>query len=431
VQSGVHDEICVHGGNLMHPVPRPSIVDERQNAIDAFMHGHVVDRDPQNQHAGAGRVRTSRWATRTVWGRRFIILVLSHRRRRYYRVDRSLDDTRLDHNGAQFGMPIDPERCVRSRATRSAVASTMMVAVKPRVSIGLPVYNGDRFLGEAIESVLAQTFCDFELLISDNGSTDSTSAISSRYAAQDARIRHLRQDTNQGASWNFNHVFEQSSGEFFVWLAHDDVWHPDFLRSGVDSFDADPSVVLAFSNVTLIDEQSEPIGVKEFDMRTDSVIVSQRFRDVLMAWHDCLPVFGLIRSDALRRTKLIRPYASGDHLLLGELSLRGTFAIDRETLFRSRRHAAQSIQTFSIWVDHHAYTRWFEQADRRGTNYPQWRLLRELIVMVGRGEIGLTDRLRSFGAVARWSVRYRSLLRKDLVLAWRARRQSRMSGPAE
>ena len=294
--------------------------------------------------------------------------------------------------------------------------------MSPRVSVGLPVYNGERFLGEAARSVLAQTFSDWELLISDNGSTDATVEICRQLADEDPRVRYIRHDTNRGASWNFNHVVDESIGDLFVWLAHDDSWEPGFLQTCVDQFDADPTVVLAFSDVVFVDEDSQEIGSKDFPMRTMSESVSKRFRDVLMVWHDCLPVFGVIDADVLRRTAKIRPYAASDHLLLAELSLLGKFAIAPEPLFRSRRHASQSIQTYNIWTDHHAYTRWFESADGRTTTYPQWRQLGVLVAAVARAPIGLVDRVGCLLAIGRWSIRYRTLLYKDLRIGWSRRR---------
>jgi len=301
--------------------------------------------------------------------------------------------------------------------------------VSPKVSIGVPVYNGERYLAEAVESALAQTFGDFELLISDNGSTDGTAAIARDLAARDPRIRYLRHEENRGAAWNFNHLVEEATGEYFVWLAHDDAWEPEFLERCVRALDEDPSTVLAFSSVAYIDEAAQPNGARDIRMRTDSANVAHRLWDVLMVWHDCLPVFGVIRTDVLRRTALIRPYASGDHLLLAELAVAGKYALDPDRLFRSRLHAGQSIQTYSIWVDHHAYTRWFEQRSHgRPSKYPQWRLLGALLAIVWRAPMRARDRVGCYLAVGRWSIRYRSLLRKDLTRAWFGR--PRTSGAA-
>ena len=96
----------------------------------------------------------------------------------------------------------------------------------PRVSIGLPVYNGDNYLAETLDSILAQTFTDFELIISDNGSTDRTEAICRRYAAQDHRVRYVRNPSNLGAARNYKRAFELARGEYFKWNGHDDPLAP-------------------------------------------------------------------------------------------------------------------------------------------------------------------------------------------------------------
>src|SRR5512139_3267591 len=115
---------------------------------------------------------------------------------------------------------------------------------KPRVSIGVPVYNGENFLKDALDSLLAQTFKDFEIVIADNVSTDQTEEICRSYAAKDARIRYYRNETNIGAGPNHNRVFELSRGEYFKWVCHDDMCAPEFLERCIEVLDRDPSVVL-------------------------------------------------------------------------------------------------------------------------------------------------------------------------------------------
>src|SRR6185295_20414870 len=101
----------------------------------------------------------------------------------------------------------------------------------PRVSIGLPVFNGEQLLRQAVDSLLAQTFSDFELVISDNGSTDGTEAICREYAARDSRIRYLREPENRGGSWNFSRLPPLARGEYFRWSCHDDICEPTHLRT--------------------------------------------------------------------------------------------------------------------------------------------------------------------------------------------------------
>ena len=122
-----------------------------------------------------------------------------------------------------------------------------MVIKKPRVSIGLPVYNGEAHIEEAISSILAQSYRDFELVISDNGSKDKTQQICSEYAKRDRRIFYYRFEKNIGAARNFNRVFDLSSGEFFKWAASDDVIAPEYLSKCLSVLEQNPSVVLVHS----------------------------------------------------------------------------------------------------------------------------------------------------------------------------------------
>ena len=115
-------------------------------------------------------------------------------------------------------------------------------------------------MGEAIESILAQTYTDFELLISDNASGDGTEEICREFAAQDSRIRYFRHPQNRGASWNFNQTVEHSIGEYFKWLAHDDTMGPCYLARAVEVLDQDPTLVLCHSKTGIIDSHGELVG---------------------------------------------------------------------------------------------------------------------------------------------------------------------------
>jgi glycosyltransferase involved in cell wall biosynthesis len=291
--------------------------------------------------------------------------------------------------------------------------------MKPVASIAIPVYNGENYLERAIQSVLSQTFQDFEIILSDNGSTDKTQEICERYASQDARIKYFRHQVNQGATWNFNFAFGKAAGDYFNWLAHDDELAPDYLEKCVSLLEADRDAVLCFSKVQIIDENSRPVDVFDVELRTDSKNTSHRFYDLLMVWHDCLPIFGLIRSSALRKTPLIGTYGLGDAILLARLGLLGPFIKIPAVLFRSRRHALQSNKQFNIWVDHHAYDRWFVNRPQQRFYLPQWEALLDLVSMVRTGRMGVADRSLGYLVVLRWAVRYRKLLVKDWTFSIR------------
>ena len=133
---------------------------------------------------------------------------------------------------------------------------------RPRISVGLPVYNGQNFLAAAIESVLAQTYRDFLLVISDNASTDATQRICEEFASRDPRVDYHRAQTNRGIVWNFNEVFRLSRTEYFMWFAHDDALAPQYLERCLEVLDRDPSVVSCFSSCRDIDGTGTTIGVR-------------------------------------------------------------------------------------------------------------------------------------------------------------------------
>ena len=197
-----------------------------------------------------------------------------------------------------------------------------MVNRKPLVSIGMPVYNGEDSLRCALESLLAQDYENFELIISDNHSTDSTQEICLDYMAKDKRIRYFRNEMNVGAINNFNKVFEISQGEYFMWHAHDDLREPNYISSCLERMEKNPSVILCCSS-TLLNEDGNLRELKE-DFSTVGMSPNRRFRKII--WNNsCSSTYGLIRSSVLRKTELFRNTVSSDNLLLADLSLLGEF----------------------------------------------------------------------------------------------------------
>jgi len=207
----------------------------------------------------------------------------------------------------------------------------------PTVSIGLPVRDGAAFVAEAIESILAQTFADFELIISDNASTDATPEICARYAAADRRIRFYRQAENVGAARNFNLVVQRSRGRYFKWAAHDDLIRPSYLERCVAALDAHPDAVLCQSVVEITDGRSLLEVYDHTAFGTSCARQADRLSARLRA-RRCTEVFGLIRRDALLGTALIADHVGADRTLLVELALRGRFVGVPEALFINRDH---------------------------------------------------------------------------------------------
>jgi glycosyltransferase involved in cell wall biosynthesis len=210
---------------------------------------------------------------------------------------------------------------------------------RPRVSIGLPVYNGEKYLSIAIESILGQTFTDFELIICDNASTDRTEEISRYFAEKDARVKYFRNQSNLGAGPNFGKALKLGCGEYFKWAAHDDVLAPTFLERCVAELDSDPTAVLAHGSVDIIDEHGHTIATYDSNLLdAGSHRASTRFGSVVLNDHKCIDVFGLIRRSQLVSTAGHESFPGSDRVLLAELSLQGKFIYLAEPLLQNREH---------------------------------------------------------------------------------------------
>lgn len=251
----------------------------------------------------------------------------------------------------------------------------MSLSAGPPVSIGLPVYNGERFLACALDSILAQTHEGFELVISDNASSDATEEICRHYAAGDERIRYVRQEENLGAGANFNLVFELARGRYFRWASHDDLVEPTNLERCLAAFEDGPEdLVLVYPKTAIIDEAGAVVEQYEDGIDLFEPRAAARVAHLVSRLRLCNPVFGLIRSDAFARTRRLGSYLGADQVLLLELALLGRFREVPEVLFRRRLHSARSAVA-SRRPD--ARARWFDSRASGRFYFPRWRLLWE------------------------------------------------------
>lgn len=297
----------------------------------------------------------------------------------------------------------------------------------PLISIGLAVYNGEKYLREAVDSILAQTFSDFELVISDNASTDSTAAICQEYSARDSRIRYHRNPTNIGGANNENLTFRLSRGKYFRWAAHDDLMAPTLLERCIEVMESDPSAVLCHTGVVTIDDDGLEIGRFYRNGAASSDPVA-RFRAMAMSFNALEETYGLMRSDVLRRTRLLLNYTDSDRAFMAEMALRGRFRHVAEPLFYKRLHAGNE------YVDWRTRMAWFDPqlADRGSIVFPHWLQFADYFVTVARSSAPTSTRLKCWSIVlTRWFPANAKRLAKDLLVAarmwiggraWRKRR---------
>lgn len=266
-----------------------------------------------------------------------------------------------------------------------------------RITIGLPVFNGEKFLRETLDSLLAQTYSDFELLISDNGSTDGTKQMCEEYAAKDRRVKYYREDVNRGATWNYNRLVGLAHGEYFKWAAHDDLCAPTFLEKCIAVLDRDSTVVLCHTLDVDIDEQGHEVDARRYSHipsheRGNSPKPYLRFRRLVRDDYDCEQIFGLIRTDVLRKTKLFLSYTDSDRTLLAEIGLYGRLFEIQEGLFFHRQHQDSSCKANPITLGWFQRAGWFDPALQGRILFSQWRQLYEFITAIFRAPLRLVER---------------------------------------
>jgi glycosyltransferase involved in cell wall biosynthesis len=273
----------------------------------------------------------------------------------------------------------------------------------------VPVYNGENFLREALDSILAQTFRDFVVRISDNGSTDATATICAQYARRDPRIQYQRHDANRGAVWNFNEVARAANTPYFAWHACDDVTYPTYLEACLAQFEMRAEAVLAYSRAESIDEHGKVLPANQPALPLGSAHAVERFAACLAP----IPyaenaTYGLIRSSILRESRLFGSFGGSDRAFLAELSLYGPFARTDQVLFKRRLPAAAKTE---------AEVQSYNTAQRTRFSMREWRILSWNLRSVRRAPAPPEGRTRLYGALARRVLKHRGLYVSELALA--------------
>lgn len=268
----------------------------------------------------------------------------------------------------------------------------------PLVSVGLPVYNGERFLSACLDSLVAQVYPNYEIIVSDNASTDATARICEEHARRDGRIRYVRADRNRGAAWNHNRVIELARGDFVKWCGADDVFHPSFLRACVDALQARPDAVLAFPRTVVIDEVGRPVNRTTDHLPVESPDVVVRFRSLLSALSVTQNLhYGVIRQASLHRVRPLGSFLAADRCFLGELALIGPFVEIPEYLMFRRQHTG-NLQRTRVEEQ-----RLYNPADDTRYRSRELRVLREHLTAIARASVSVGTKLRLLSGVACWA----------------------------
>jgi glycosyltransferase involved in cell wall biosynthesis len=287
-----------------------------------------------------------------------------------------------------------------------------MGRTSPRLTVGLPVFNGERYLEGAARSILDQTYTDFELVIADNASSDGTEELCRALCRGDVRVRYVRHSENIGAGPNHNFVVEQATGELFRWAGDDDLVQPTTFQRCIDLLDdKGPNAVLAFPQTEIIDERGEHVRYWAEQGAVDEGTPVKRLRALLEhpAGHlragFMSPLYGVVRTDALRSTRLSQLFYGSDRVLLVELALRGKLVEVAEPLYVRRQHAGQSggwgtstAKELDEWI----------YPGFRGFSMPHSRLVAGYFRAVFEAPLSRGQQLRCLGLLGRWFLRDRT-----------------------
>ena len=282
------------------------------------------------------------------------------------------------------------------------MSNEVRASTAPRLSIGLPVYNGEDYLAESLEALLGQTYEDFELIISDNASTDGTADICRRYARQDSRICYFRQSRNLGASPNHNFVIKQARGELFKLASDDDLYGRDLLKRCIDMLDECPHYVLAHSWTALIDASGAVTNMVKYPVATDAPRAPDRFRSMLFdGWTD--DDGGVIRTSVLRRVAPFGSYHFAERVFLNELGLHGPFYQVPDWLYFRRQHPQQAGMNTRNMRDRCAA---LDPSRANRLRHPAVRLYGEYLLgyvgAIRRAPLSPADRKECYRHLARW-----------------------------
>jgi glycosyltransferase involved in cell wall biosynthesis len=279
-----------------------------------------------------------------------------------------------------------------------------------RVSIGVPVYNGERFIRATIDAIAAQTFQGYEVIISDNASEDATEQICREYA-RDPRVRYVRNERNIGVARNFQQLVHLASAEYFKLANADDVFDPRLVEECVAVLDAHPEAVLSYGRTTLIDEAGKPL--RQYDDRLDLRQPRARDRFILAAERTGLVnvLQGVMRTAVLRRTGLLQAFTASDLVLVAELALHGQFHQLPEFLFFRRMHAgavssitsADGLQ--SVW----------DPLKNKPDRMLAWRHHGAYAAAIARAPLRPVEKLGLLGWLARQAITSRRRLLLELL----------------
>jgi glycosyltransferase involved in cell wall biosynthesis len=299
----------------------------------------------------------------------------------------------------------------RANVVSSGIKMMLPSNVAPLLCIGLPVYNGEEYLPQALEALTSQDYVRCKIIVSDNGSTDRTPHICQKFADAHPNVVFHRSPENRGAAWNFGRVLELADGPYFAWAACDDLWEPSFFRCCVEALEAEQDAVGAHTQVRLLERHNNAAERIVTHFGTSDLVTWRRFRSVVQDVNSVYAIYGVFRTSILKNSRLFRPTLGSDKVLLAELVLKGRFIVIPQPLFTYRLPLPQPPEDY--------LNRVLEDLGLKGAgasfdhSWPKI-LRREYLSVALRHPGATTDRLLSALAVLQWYW-------IDVVLLYRAR----------
>ena len=273
-----------------------------------------------------------------------------------------------------------------------------MTTKKPAVSIGMPVFNGEAFIEQALGSLVAQTFREFEVIVSDNASDDKTVEICQAFSDEYDFIKVFRNDKNRGVSWNFNNTFNLSCGKYFMWLSHDDVLHERYIERCIEAIEARKDTRIVYSKIQVINADGDAIPFDKELKDLDDDDIAVRFRHCMSPQpYNQSVIYGLMRRADLAKTTLYGDFVAADRCLVAQLALRGKFYQIPEYLFYRREHAQNFRGDSENLRAHMPETmKWFA--------FPEWNVLRQHVRTVRTFPAPISVKSRLYYEIVRWSI---------------------------
>ena len=288
-----------------------------------------------------------------------------------------------------------------------------IVKKNPIISVAMPVYNGAKWLPSAIDSILNQTCTDFEIVISDNASTDNSEEICRNYAKKDPRIRYFRNSINLGVSENFNMAFKHSVGKYVKWATTNDYIKPTMLERCVEILEKNSDVVLCYCKTRLFNPSENYEEDYEDNLHLMQESPSVRFSTYFENARLNNIMNGVIRSDSLKKTGLYKRYIAADVNMIAELVFYGKFYEIPEYLFYRRMDPESATKMKSaeeVW-------RYYDPDNSRKMLFQHWKYYFNLLLPAIAAPVNFNEKINILGYILKRIFWAKSYLFEDIKMS--------------